>query len=140
MEIAKTFYEVISSVRSILQIVQILLLLSFFLANLFRRPNSSILLLSKLIHTRKNCARFVEVPFGYHNCQKLTIPKSDSVVIWTALWFDAIVCMGRLINGEVGRDNHALHVLCSANRSLDFLMTLDRQFVYLQSVSVLIVL
>ena len=109
LEIAKTFYEVISSVRSILQIVQILLLLlSFFLANLFRRPNSSILLLSKLIHTRKNCARFVEVPFGYHNWQKLIVPKSDSVVIW---WFDAIVCVGRLINGEVGRDDHALHVL-----------------------------
>ena len=27
----------------------------------------------------------------------------------TALWFDAIVCVGRLINEEVGRDDHALH-------------------------------
>ena len=52
----------------------------------------------------------------------------------TTLWFDTIVCVGRLINGEVGRDDHALHVLCSRETKLaiEVWTFYDGQFVYLQ--------
>ena len=57
--------------------------LCFFLANLFRRPNS--LILSFHLHTRENYVSTVDVPFGYHNCPKLNMPQGDSVAMWDCL-------------------------------------------------------